>query len=219
MLVARIAEQLASQVVLVDGRRHAPDPELPCGEHHVLGRLPEVEHDRQWVVRRVRPRRDEGDADGRPREMAGPRTELGQPTEVLAVATDDERPALLVLAAPGATAGVQDALEVGLLERPLGEAADGSPAVDRGPDGIGHDPVVDAVSAGSSGSGRGGRVAPGSATWASVLNPPGVDVTASNCISASGMREASVISARSAARSGSNGPPIARLRNAATARR
>src|SRR5690242_20179655 len=33
--VVRVAEELPGEVVLVHGRGHAPDPELPGGEHHV----------------------------------------------------------------------------------------------------------------------------------------------------------------------------------------
>ena len=50
VVVGRVAEELARQVVVVDGRRHAADAELPGGQHHVLGRLPEVEHDRERRV-------------------------------------------------------------------------------------------------------------------------------------------------------------------------
>ena len=63
-------------------------------------------------------------ADGRSGEVAGPRPELGQLAEVLPVAADDERPALQVLAAAGAAAGVEDPFEVGVVERPVVEAAD-----------------------------------------------------------------------------------------------
>src|SRR3954452_17278495 len=157
--------------------------------------------------------------------MTGPRTDLGEAFEVFAVAAHDERPALEVLAAAGAAARVEDPVEVGRLERPVREPPDGAARQDSGPDRVlrrfGHEPVAGAVWAGpsGSGSGRGGRVAPGSATWASVRNPPTVAVTASNWASPSGIRVASAISARSPATSGSNGPPSARLRKLATVRR
>ena len=69
-------------------------------------------------------RRHEGDRDGRPGQVTGPRPDLGELPSWPRSRHDDERPALQVLAAPGAAAGLQDAIEVVGLERPVGEVAD-----------------------------------------------------------------------------------------------
>ena len=63
-------------------------------------------------------------AHGRAGEMPGPRTERRQLAQVRPVATDDERPALEVLAAAGVTAGAQDPVEVLGRERFRRERAD-----------------------------------------------------------------------------------------------
>ena len=47
MPVGRVAEEAPGEVVLVDGRRHAADAELPGRQHHVLGGLAQVQHDRE----------------------------------------------------------------------------------------------------------------------------------------------------------------------------
>ena len=139
-------------------------------------------------LRRARIRRHERDADGRAGEVSGIRSDRSQLLKVGAVLADDERPALLVLGAVRAAAGMQDALEVRGLERTIGEPADHAPRPDRVPDGVARVARVAHPSPGSSAaggtpgsrfpatSGAGTRVAPGSATWARVRKPPGVAV-------------------------------------------
>ncbi len=62
---------------------------------------------------------------------------------MLAVAADDERPALRVLRAVRPPAGAQDALEVGRVERAILERTDGATARDRRPDRVvGHRAIV-----------------------------------------------------------------------------
>ena len=124
MVVVRVAQQALREIVLVDRRRHAADPQLPGHEHHRVGGLAEVEHDRQRRVRRARIRRHERDPDGRAGEVTGIRPDRRELLQVRPVAADDECPALLVLGAVGAAAGVQDALEMLRLERAIGEPAD-----------------------------------------------------------------------------------------------
>ncbi len=122
--------------------------------------------------------RHERDPDGRPGEVAGPRPDRRKLAQVGPVAADDERPALRVLRAAGAPAGVEDPLEMGGLERSVGEAPDRPPMRDRLPDGIVARSSVEppAPSADDRDQPRAGagRVAPGRATWASVRKPPGV---------------------------------------------
>src|SRR5260221_1328948 len=133
MLVGRVAEQGTSAVVLIDGRRDAPDPELPGRQHHVGGCLPEIEQEREaspwcpWV------RRDERDRDSRAGEVPSPRAHRAEVPKVVAVPTDDERPALLVLAAAGVAAGTEDAFQVIGRQRFGGEGADDPLPRDRPP--------------------------------------------------------------------------------------
>ena len=77
MLVGRNAQQLAGRVLIVDGRWHAPDAELPCDQHHVFCRQTEIEHDRQRHLCSSRVGRHERDGDGSSSDMAGPWAQLG----------------------------------------------------------------------------------------------------------------------------------------------
>ena len=112
MLVVRVGEDTLREVVPVDRRRNAADAELPGDEHHVLGRLPEVPHDRQWRIDGLRVRRDEGDRRGRAGQVPGVWPHIGKLAQRRAVLDRDERPALGVLGAPGTPARVEDPFEV-----------------------------------------------------------------------------------------------------------
>src|SRR4029079_19211383 len=80
---------------------------------------------------RVLTRCDMRDRRRRAGDVAGERADRRQRLEPLAVLDDDERPALLVLGAVGAAAGVEDLVEVGLRERAAVEGPDRALGVDR----------------------------------------------------------------------------------------
>ena len=165
-------------------------------------------------------------ADRRAREVAGERPDRRQRREARAVAADDERPALLVLRAAGAPAGVEDPVEVRGLQRAVGERAD-RPLVSRSRRQTGS-------SRGRSGSRhrgspRGGRVARDAATAASsrpAARPgracgsrPGCPRRREAGLGVRGSARPATAAAASPAASGVSGPPSARARNDATVRR
>ena len=194
--VRGVAEEPPGEVVVVDRRGHAADPQLPGHQHHVLGRLAEIEQHRQRRVGRGRVRRDERHRNRRPGQVAGPRTDGRQLGQALAPTNDDEVPALEVLRAARPAAGVEDPVEMLGLERAVGEAADRPFPADRVPDGHGSGRDRPTIA-----SARGGRP------------------VADERFLGLGRRRASTAPAAAAAASGLSGPPSSRARNAATARR
>jgi hypothetical protein len=65
--------------------------------------------------------------------MIGVAPNAGELSQVVSVAHDDERPALLVLRAAGSAAGIQDPVEMIWRQRPLGELPNDAQRVDRVP--------------------------------------------------------------------------------------
>lgn len=132
-LIGGQAEQARRERKVVDRRRHAADSELPCGKDHVLRRATHVPHDRAKLMLAARIRTYQGDRHRGAGQVAGILPDLGQLLQLLPIADDDERPALLVLGAAGAPAGVEDAVEVLRGNRLVRESAHDAHRVDRLP--------------------------------------------------------------------------------------
>jgi hypothetical protein len=96
MVIGRVAQDLAAQVLVVDRRRHRADAPVPGDEGHVLGSAAKVPHDRKGLVA-LRIRDDQRDAQRRAGEVAGVVADPGQPLQAISIANDDERPLLGVL--------------------------------------------------------------------------------------------------------------------------
>ena len=110
VLVVRVGEDTLRDVVAVNGRRNAADPEVP--------------HDRQRRIDSLRVRGYQGNRRGSGGQVPGVRPRIGELTKCRAVLDRDERPALGVLGAPGSSARIEDPFEVLRIERPFEEAAD-----------------------------------------------------------------------------------------------
>ena len=132
-MVLRVPQQLAGQVLAVDGGRNAADAELPGGQDHVLRRPAQVPYDRVRRIVRRGVRHYQGHRGGRPGEVGGVRPDFGQLDQVSAIRADDEVPLLGVLGAAGSPAGVQDSVEMFGLQRLVRELPDRPYLVDRLP--------------------------------------------------------------------------------------
>ena len=136
MVVVGVAEQPPGELVLVDRRRDAADPELPGGEHHVRRRpWPRSNITESGPSAAVGSGRHEGDRDRRAGEMAGLRTDGGE----LARGASRSRQTMnsqrwRFFELPARRPGVEDPDEVVGLERPVGELADHPLGRDRLPD-------------------------------------------------------------------------------------
>ena len=150
--VGRIAERQQELAVLVGrvgragggpgrGRRRSPGT-LPIPSSQATSIMfwaawPRSNSDRQRRVGRSADPASPARSRRRRRRGGRPTARPPPAREVRAVATDDERPALLVLAAARVPAGVDDPVQVRRVQRPLREAADDSLRRDRVPDRIG----------------------------------------------------------------------------------
>ena len=126
-------QQLVDVGVVVDGRRTAADPQLPCCEDHVLRRPAQIPYNRQWGALGTRIGRHQCDGQSSSLDVAGKGTSVRQLLQTLSIPHYDEPPALEVLGAAGASAGIQDSVHSVLCYRAIGELPHDADRVDRLP--------------------------------------------------------------------------------------
>src|SRR5207237_7986534 len=107
VMIGRQAEKLSRQLMVVDGRRRATDPQLPGREHHVLRRSPEVPYDR-LAARAIRVGRHERDGRCGAGQVPAIATNRGELAQMLSALYHDENPPLLVLGPRGPSPRIAD---------------------------------------------------------------------------------------------------------------
>jgi hypothetical protein len=125
------AEHVAGELLVADARVAAADTDVGRRKLDEGSRLAEVEAGGQFSSRIVEDRQGQGDRRGRVGDVLAARPDPRETLELLAVGDEDEVPGLPVFRRRGEAAGGEDPVEIGVLDRLVGELTDVATGFDR----------------------------------------------------------------------------------------
>lgn len=116
MVVGWDTEYFSYPSLVMDGCRATDDSQVPRGKHHVLRYASDIENDGQWSIRCVGIGCNQCSCHCRARQVPCEWPDLREIDQPLAVADDNERPALQIFGAARAPASMEDSLDLNVVD-------------------------------------------------------------------------------------------------------